>query len=198
MSVGILVDSGTLDKSPAGNAADLRAFRVQGDCMEPTLSHGSLVSVEPWAASAELADHDGEVVLAQAGDHLIVKRLQAFAGGPMLCPDNPAYRPLPLDGYRIVGTVVECWHSVGRRTRGAPERSREATTREVIRRLSRGEPVGLVAVGTDGTFVHRGHTRRMLTNALAHYNAHVHVFADGAYRGELDTGLTALIAAGLR
>ncbi len=78
------------------------ALRVRGDSMVGAgILEGDLVIVR----RAQAAD-PGEVVVAVIGDEATVKRLDRVDGQPLLCPENPAYEPIPANDARLLGVVV--------------------------------------------------------------------------------------------
>lgn len=78
------------------------ALRVRGDSMIGAgILDGDLVVVR----RSQAADR-GEVVVAIIGEEATVKRLDEVEGRPALCPENPAFEPIPADDARLLGVVV--------------------------------------------------------------------------------------------
>lgn len=84
---------------------DCFLLRVRGDSMiGAAILDGDLVLVRPQKAA-----EDGEIVVAMLEGEATVKRLKLGDGRALLKPENPAYKPLELEGDEasgILGKVV--------------------------------------------------------------------------------------------
>jgi repressor LexA len=79
------------------------ALRIKGDSMRDAgVLDGDLVIVREQETAKP-----GEIVVAILGDEATVKRLVREKGREYLVPANPAYPKLPLDGWRVVGRVIQ-------------------------------------------------------------------------------------------
>ena len=94
--------------------ADLRAFEVTGDSMEPTIKRGAIVGVVPYDGVLQ----EGGIYLCRVPAFgLVVKRVQPNgAGGVTLISENPAYSPATISAAEydqiIVGKVLWCWQEL--------------------------------------------------------------------------------------
>ena len=92
-------------------AEDLFALRVRGDSMTGAgILEGDLVVVR-----RQLTANPGDIVVAQVGGEVTVKRFGRERGHPVLIAENPAYapiRPHPADELRLLGKVVEVRRSL--------------------------------------------------------------------------------------
>lgn len=78
------------------------ALRIKGDSMEPMITEGYIVIVEPEADPRE-----GDVVVAKNGDdEANIKLLVKVSGDWWLKPANRDYKPKPLGDAKIIGVVV--------------------------------------------------------------------------------------------
>ena len=99
---------------PQYNLPDVRAVKVTGDSMEPTILKGAYVGVIPLDDELE----DGGIYLVQRPPFgLVVKRvMQDEDGNIILHSDNPRWKPqkVPNEGYDniIIGKVVWTWQLV--------------------------------------------------------------------------------------
>lgn len=89
-----------------GRGRDLFALKVMGDSMDGA---GILDGDVVVCARADAA-RDGEIVVALVGGESTIKRLGRAAGRAALLPENPRYRPIPLDAEarvtaRVVGVI---------------------------------------------------------------------------------------------
>lgn len=89
---------------------DLALIAATGDSMRPTIKHGDLLLLDLTAGHVR----DDAIYALDVGGALLVRRIQALAGGGMrVISDNPAYPPEELAAHdaghlRILGRVV--WH----------------------------------------------------------------------------------------
>ena len=99
---------------PQYNLPDVRAVKVTGDSMEPTILKGAYVGVIPLDDELE----DGGIYLVQRPPFgLVVKRvMQDEDGNIILHSDNPRWKPQKVsnEGYDniIIGKVVWTWQLV--------------------------------------------------------------------------------------
>jgi repressor LexA len=96
--------SSPLDKPNPLDARGLFALRVKGDSMvNAGILDGDLVIVRPQAS----AKH-GDIVVARIGDdESTVKRLIRKPGVLELAPENPKYKPFPIDeNVTLIGKVI--------------------------------------------------------------------------------------------
>ncbi len=82
------------------------AYEVDGDSMEPTISSGEVVLIDP--DDKEL--HEGGVYLFASGDGgvgngFIIRRVKRVDDEWILVPDNPRYSPSKITFYAVVGKV---------------------------------------------------------------------------------------------
>lgn len=82
---------------------NLYALRVKGDCMEPKLSDGDIIYVDPRAEP-----RDGQVVVALLDGEHTLKRFQRKGGIAYLVPDNKKYQRIKVTTSKAVirGVVV--------------------------------------------------------------------------------------------
>ena len=87
----------------------LRAIKVIGDSMEPTIMKGSYVGVIPFSGRLS----EGAIYLVEDPDFgLVVKRVRKDrAGTLMLFSDNPSWEPIPMpyEGYDHIIAGEVCW-----------------------------------------------------------------------------------------
>jgi len=87
-------------------------LRVSGDSMhDAAIVNGSLLLVD-----ASLRARHGDIVVARLRGDFTVKRLR-LVPTPQLCPENPAYAPIPLsdeEDVHIVGVVTTVIHTPSR------------------------------------------------------------------------------------
>lgn len=87
----------------------VRAFKVIGDSMEPTIMKGSYVGVVPFTGRLT----EGGIYLVDDHDFgLIVKRIRKDRSGTiMLFSDNPSWEPIPMpyEGYDHIIAGEVCW-----------------------------------------------------------------------------------------
>ena len=89
------------DLYPEGE--DIFALRVEGDSMrDDGIRAGDIVIVRKQARASP-----GDIVVAIKDDEATVKRYIRENGKEYLEPANPAYERLPVDGWRIVGVVIQ-------------------------------------------------------------------------------------------
>lgn len=104
----------TIPVLPQYYRADLRAFEVVGDSMEPTIRRGAIVGVVPYDGILQ----EGGVYLCRVPAFgLVVKRVQPNGThGVNLISDNAAYEPCVIDAaeydHIIVGKVLWCWQTL--------------------------------------------------------------------------------------
>jgi len=95
----VLVERGVVGKSPCF------ALRVAGDSMKgAAIGNGDVVVVRQQAAA-----ENGDIVVAMLEGEATVKRLSIREHCVELRPENPRYRPIPVDpeaSFRILGKVV--------------------------------------------------------------------------------------------
>jgi len=78
-------------------------FAVDGNSMEPTLSSGDAIHVDP--ADTDLRN-DKIYLVEIEGSGYVVKRAKDYGGGVwFLVSDNPAFPPLPRMDARVIGRV---------------------------------------------------------------------------------------------
>lgn len=86
------------------------AFRVTGDSMTGAGIHsGDVVIVD-----RSLKPKEGMIVIAAINGEWTVKRLGAKGGKPLLLPENPNHKPIPigeLADFRVFGVVKDVIHS---------------------------------------------------------------------------------------
>ncbi|MBB1486099.1 LexA family protein [Oceanospirillum sediminis] len=86
-------------------------MRVQGDSMDNAGIHDGDLLVVDRAIQPE----PGKVVIAAINGDLTVKRLTLYQGQFWLTPENPRYRPVPLNEFNdsfVWGVVVHVIHSL--------------------------------------------------------------------------------------
>lgn len=89
------------DLYPEGE--DVFALRVEGDSMvDEGIREGDIVLVRRQREAAP-----GDIVVAIKDDEATVKRYARRNGREYLEPANPAYEKLSVDGWRIVGVVIQ-------------------------------------------------------------------------------------------
>lgn len=86
------------------------ALKIKGDSMEPRISDGDVVIVR----KQEDVDSGSIAIVLVNGNDATIKKIQKFAGGIMLVPNNPAYDVLTYTNkeiselpVQIIGKVVE-------------------------------------------------------------------------------------------
>jgi repressor LexA len=87
-----------------GDPRGLFALRIKGDSMVGAgILDGDLVIVQPQSSAK-----NGDIVVARIGqDEATVKRLVRKPGIIHLAPENPKYRPIPVDeGTELIGKVI--------------------------------------------------------------------------------------------
>lgn len=88
---------------------DVRAFKVIGDSMEPTIMKGSYVGVVPFSGRLT----EGGIYLVDDHDFgMVVKRVRKDRSGTiMLFSDNPSWEPIPMpyEGYDHIIAGEVCW-----------------------------------------------------------------------------------------
>ncbi len=90
--------------NPAFDPRGLFALRVKGDSMiDAGILDGDLVIVRPQSSAK-----NGDIVVARlAQEEATVKRLVRKPGVIHLAPENPKYRPIPVDeNTEIIGKVI--------------------------------------------------------------------------------------------
>jgi phage repressor protein C with HTH and peptisase S24 domain len=93
---------------------EMRAFKVTGDSMEPTIRKGAYIGVVPYSGALS----EGSIYLVR-DPHFghIVKRIRKDRSGKlMLFSDNPNWEPVPMphEGYEnvVVGEVRWVWQQL--------------------------------------------------------------------------------------
>ncbi len=91
--------------SRAAAGSRLFALKVRGDSMvDAGIRGGDLVVVRQQPVT-----ESGEIVAALLDDEATIKRLKIEAGQVLLCPENPAYKPMDVtlrEDFRVLGKVV--------------------------------------------------------------------------------------------
>jgi phage repressor protein C with HTH and peptisase S24 domain len=84
---------------------NLCIMRVGGDSMAPAINDGELIFIE---GITDRPDYRDGLWALSLGGRLFVKRVQMLANGRLeAASDNPAYKPLKLDGpAHLLGRVV--------------------------------------------------------------------------------------------
>ena len=97
-------DQGWLRDALRVDPSGIAAFRVDDNCMAPTINQGEVVFVDGLAARPEARDG---VWLLRSGDRLVVRRVQLEGAGKCdaMC-DNAGYKPKSLDTTALLGYVV--------------------------------------------------------------------------------------------
>lgn len=96
--------SATVSDMPAGDPRGLFALRIKGDSMMGAgILDGDLVIVRPQNSAKS-----GDIVVARLNqEEATVKRLIRKPGLIHLAPENPKYRPIPVDeNTEIIGKVI--------------------------------------------------------------------------------------------
>ncbi|KGJ98134.1 LexA family transcriptional regulator [Thalassotalea sp. ND16A] len=99
----ISFDPEWLQKNLGASAKDTFIMLAEGDSMEPTIKHDSLIMVDKTKTS----NTDGIYVL-RYGDALLVKRLQfQFKDNLKIISDNAIYQPLDVKRSELVDNELE-------------------------------------------------------------------------------------------
>ena len=98
--------------APVWGEGNVMGFRVDGDCMEPTVSDNEVVIVDmsqaDWSGIQE-----GKIYMIYLDGRPMIKRLWWIEPGVTLAlrPDNPAHSPIvcSADRVKLGGRAVQAW-----------------------------------------------------------------------------------------